>query len=197
MKPLILIALGRPRTPGSVDIRVATTSGNSSSCTATWWSDTDHLYILDAEEHVWTFHRFQNVTIPKGATITAAHIEVTPRWFSSTPAGPDSILIGVEQVDNAGATSGYADIKARFAALPDTVEWSAASWAVNTPASSPSLAAQVQELVNRSGWASGNSLVVVTRTKAGFTTVGGQAWSGPSSPGDLTRVPRLIADYLA
>ncbi len=193
----VILGLGVPLTPGSVDLRVGVNKYQSSSCTASWWSEDDHLYILETGEHVWTFSRFSGVNIPKGATITSAHIEVTPRWFSGSPSGSDAIRVGVEQADDAAATTGYADIKSRFAALPATVEWSASAWVANSAASSPSLVSQVQDLVDRSGWVSGNSLVALTRTKDGYASVGAQAYSGPSSSGTPSRIPRLVVEFLS
>lgn len=192
----ILLALGvKPLVPGGVDLRAGTDKYNSTSCTSTWWAEASPLYVLDASEHVWTFNRFTGVTIPKLASITAAYFDLTPSFLSGTPSG-DLITVGIEQADNAPATTGYADIISRFNALPATVDWSPDSWAANTAQSTPDLKSQLQALVNRSGWASGNALVVITRSKT-VGSVSIQAHSGPNNGGVPARIPRFQADYLA
>lgn len=191
-----ILGLSRPLTPGSVDLRVATDKYNSSSCTSTWWSENDVLYTLDGGEYVWTFNRFQNVTIPKGAIITSAVMSLVPKWWGSAPAPADLVSVGIQQADNAAATSGASDIQARFSGLGSTLDWITSGWTLGNPQGSPDLSSALQSLVNRSGWASGNALVVVTRNKV-LSTVGLACHSGPSYAGNSSNIPRFQASYLA
>lgn len=196
MSPRILGAGAPPPAPGSIDLRAGPDKYNSTSCTSTWWAEAAPLYTLDDTGHVWTFNRFTGAAIPKGATITDAFFDLVPSYISGTPAGGDIVSTGIEQADNATATTGYSDIISRYNALPTTVDWSPSSWVVNAAQSTPSLKTQLQALVNRSGWASGNAIVVITRSKT-VASVAIQCHSGPNNGGVPARIPRFQADYLA
>lgn len=191
-----ILGLGLARTPGAVDLRVATDKFNSSSCSATWWSEDDILYVLDGDGFVWTASRFQNVTIPKGALITSAVFELTSKWFGAPPLSTDLLSVGIQQVDNAPTISGYADIQGRFNALASTVDWPTVGWVAGSAWQTPDLSTALQALVDRSGWASGNSLVILTRNKV-VSSTGIGCHSGPNNGGVTTRLPRFQAGYLA
>jgi hypothetical protein len=106
--------------------------------------------------------RFNGLTIPKGATITSAYIQLA--CFSNT-AGAASFTIKGEANDNAptftGVTSNIADLVRTSA----SVSWSPADWTVAGEAGAAErttdLSAILQELVNRSGWTSGNSAAFI------------------------------------
>lgn len=100
--------------------------------------------------------RFTNVTIPQGATITAAYLTVRCTADTDDDANLD---IHAEAVDNAVDFAMNADVtsRARSAASAAWVQDALGVADVNTPP----IASVIQEIVNRAGWASGNALCVL------------------------------------
>jgi hypothetical protein len=106
--------------------------------------------------------RFTGVTIPKGATITAASITGVSSGSDSTTA-VNSKLRG-KAADNATMDTTTGAGPGTFENPPFTsavVNWD------NIPAftngssyTTPDISSIIQEIVNRSGWASGNALVI-------------------------------------
>jgi hypothetical protein len=106
--------------------------------------------------------RFSGLTIPKGATITSAYIQFT--CFSNT-AGAASFTINGEANDSAPTfTGGTSNIAARIRTSA-SASWSPADWTVvgeSGPAEKTTdLSPILQELVNRSGWSSGNAAAFI------------------------------------
>lgn len=100
--------------------------------------------------------RFQNLEIPRGATITSARIE-----FETDEADSEatSLTLRAQAADDAATfTSAGFDLSSR----PTTaaaVSWSPAPWpTVSDRHLTPDLSPLVQEVVDRPGWASGNSM---------------------------------------
>lgn len=109
----------------------------------------------------WNGMRFRNVTIPKGATITKAY--VTFRASSSQSASA-SVNLFAQAADNATAfTTASNNISSRTRTTASVAWTSIPSWTLNTNYNTPDLSALVQEVVDRSGWASGNSLAIITQ----------------------------------
>ena len=106
--------------------------------------------------------RFNNITIPQGATINSASVQFQ---VDETNSGTTSLSIRGEAKDNAATfANGNGNITSRPATVA-TVPWSPVPWTVVGAAGpdqqTPDLATIIQEVVNRSGWASGNSLVII------------------------------------
>lgn len=97
--------------------------------------------------------RFTSVTIPKGAVISAATLSVYVAGTTSTPI----LLIGKvgDEADAAMPTT-YA---ACVAAAKTTGTAYSKTWASSSGYQTADLTAEVQALVNRSDWASGNAMV--------------------------------------
>jgi PKD repeat protein len=136
--------------------------------------------------------RFQNVTVPQGATINSAYIEY---YSYSSGTGDTSIRFRTEDVDNAPAfTTGSANLTSRtFGA--DFVDWTlATSWTSGTKYTSPDLTTIVQPIINREGWGGGNSMVFITQgnpdNPAGTHRARTYNYSNNS-----TWAPRLFIDY--
>lgn len=106
--------------------------------------------------------RFLNVTIPQGATITAATITGVSSDSDSANT-VNSKLRGVD-VDNAAISTTTGGGAGSFENPPFTtavVTWDAISaWTNGTSYSTPDISTIIQEIVNRSGWASGNAMVI-------------------------------------
>ena len=106
--------------------------------------------------------RFQNITIPAGATILTATLQLEAE---GTHSGTTILDIYGQAADNPTKfNETYGDISARPRTTAFTT-WNVPSW-VNSGGttdwySSPDLAAVVQELINRPNWQSGNALAFI------------------------------------
>ena len=129
--------------------------------------------------------RWTGLGIPRGATITAAYIQFTSK---SSRSETTRLSIRGQAADNAKAfmkTSGNISIRALTSAR---VNWAPASWSKGQASANqrtPDLRTLIQEIVSRSGWASGNALVTII-TGSGQRS----AWSydGKSSAAALLHV---------
>ncbi len=106
--------------------------------------------------------RFSGITVPKNATIANAWIQFTA---DESQSGSIALTIQGQAADNpATFTSSSSNISSR-ARTAASASWSPAAWGSSDGAGAaqktPSLTAIVQELVNRSGWASGNAMAFI------------------------------------
>jgi hypothetical protein len=120
--------------------------------------------------------RFPGVALPDGAVVQNASVQFTA---DETDGSASSLTIRGQAADNAATFSTAA---ANVSARPRTtasVAWSPPEWATVGQAGAgqrtPNLAGVVQQIVNRPGWVSGNSLVFVItgsgrRTAEAFDT---------------------------
>ena len=116
--------------------------------------------VTDASNHLGL--RFQNVGVPKNATITKAYLEFVAKQSNT---GSGSKTIRGEAADNsAGFTTANGNISGR-SMTSASVSWSPANWTsgitYSTFADGADLKTIVQEIVNRSGWASGNAMTFI------------------------------------
>ncbi|MBV6654629.1 MAG: hypothetical protein KI786_12770, partial [Mameliella sp.] len=96
--------------------------------------------------------RFQNISIPKGARIDSAFIRVHSHE-SKTAEDIAELTIFGNDVDHAATFVEDALITDRTYTETE-VEWTVAEeWGLWTPHRTPDLAAIVQEIVDRDGWA--------------------------------------------
>ena len=110
--------------------------------------------------------RFAGLSIPKGATIQSAYIQFQCRVQTT---GAASLLIEGQAADNPGTfTKTTNNISSRARTSAD-VTWVPAPWgtvgAQGADQQTPGLTGVMQEIVNRTGWTAGNSMVfIVTGT---------------------------------
>jgi uncharacterized protein YjiK len=106
--------------------------------------------------------RFVNLTIPPGATITAAYVQFRVDEVSTDAT---SLTVAGEAAGDAATFSATTHNVSSRARTSATVAWVPASWpttnAVGVDQRTPDLSAVVQEIIGRSGWASGNALVMI------------------------------------
>jgi beta-glucanase (GH16 family) len=106
--------------------------------------------------------RFVNVNIPKGALITKAYLQFKVDETSS--ATTPLTIIGEASPNAAAFTTALGNISSRLKTIK-VVGWSPPAWptlkAAGTDQRTPNVAPIIQEIVNQSGWASGNSLVMI------------------------------------
>ncbi len=111
--------------------------------------------------------RFNNISIPQGATISNAYIQFTN---DETESSAMNLSIRGEDTDHSliFTTVDY-NISSRTKTSA-SVNWSPSAWLTIGEAGfnqqSPDLSAIVQEIVNRSGWSANNSLsIIITGTE--------------------------------
>jgi RHS repeat-associated protein len=205
-------------TSGSVNAQVSSSyddmyaynDGGSGSYSRT----STHVFAADSSASAYDYAsglRFTGLAIPQGATITAASITLTADATASTL--PSTSLAG-EATDNASGFGGdtYATFNARTRTSA-SVSWTPTAWSSGTSYTSPDISSVVQEVVNRSGWASGNALDIIWSDatsgwggsndrlsaysydgSAGnaatlhveYTTAGGSDTTAPSTPANLS-----------
>src|SRR3990167_9256954 len=100
--------------------------------------------------------RFQNVGIPRGATIETAVLSFTPAASNSDPV---TFSVKAESSDDANVfTTSNLSARGKTSA---TVNWSAPEWINDSPpvaVAGPNVVPLVQEVVNRSNWCGNNSM---------------------------------------
>lgn len=129
--------------------------------------------------------RFNNISVPMGSTILNAYIEFTAEV---TKTGTFSFSVDGVDADNIGTFS----TSQNFNSLPRTTASSLMSgsntWTGGNKYNSSSLTTIVQEIINRNGWSSDNSMAFVFNTGSGDR----DAESFDSDPG---KAPRLVIEY--
>lgn len=102
--------------------------------------------------------RFTGLTIPQGATITKAYIEFVA---DKTSSGTASLTLYGEKTDNATTfTTVLNNISSRVITTA-FVAWSPQTWSAAGVYQSNDIKTIVQEIVNRIGWKSGNSMAFI------------------------------------
>ena len=106
--------------------------------------------------------RFNGITVPQGASIVNAYIQFQ---VDEIPTPVTSLTIRGEDIDDAATfttSSGNISIRPTTTAAES---WSPVPWTgvgdAGPDQQTPNIASVVQEIVGRSGWASGNSLVII------------------------------------
>jgi hypothetical protein len=123
--------------------------------------------------------RFTGITIPQGAIIISATIQFKADEVQTAAASLD---IAVQAADTAPAFTATASSLSSRAITATSVLWQPPAWNTIGEATAaqrtPNLAALVQEIVSRPGWASGNAIAFLIegtgrRTAEAFDKAGG------------------------
>ncbi|WNJ20200.1 Ig-like domain-containing protein [Pontibacter sp. G13] len=106
--------------------------------------------------------RFTGVAVPQGAIIDAAYIQFRS---DETNSGTTNLTIqGHDTNDAAAFTTSNGNVSSRTRTSA-SVSWNPASWtstgATGSAQRTPEMKSIVQEIVNRSGWNSGNDMVMI------------------------------------
>ncbi|MCK4528529.1 hypothetical protein KAW18_14250, partial [candidate division WOR-3 bacterium] len=160
-------------------------------------------------EGIGTFIRCPNITIPQGSTITEAYVKFTA--YSSLSSTVVNVNVYFNDVDDAIAPTSSSEGNAL--SLTSAIAWnSVTSWIDGVKYNSPSLISILQNVVNRTGWSSGNALQVVIkdngssgsykyRSASTVDYLSGSekaelhiAWTEP--PGTIAWVKKLSPDFL-
>ncbi|NNJ79075.1 MAG: DNRLRE domain-containing protein, partial [Xanthomonadales bacterium] len=130
--------------------------------------------------------RFTNVTVPNGANISSAYVQFQ---VDESNSGATNINIQGQAIDDAPQfTTTNSDISSR-SRTSAIVPWAPAPWTTVGEAGpdqrTPDIAAVIQEIVDRPGWASGNDIVIII-TGSGERTA--EAYNGTSSGAPLLHI---------
>jgi PKD repeat protein len=138
--------------------------------------------------------RFQNVDIPQGAFIVYSVISLHP--FEESASAPIIYRVQGFDEDNAAAPTDYQDLMNR----PKTsAYWEEELDNFYSPSGhilySIDLSNIIQEIVNRPGWESGNSIVIYSSAEVSFVPKAIYSYEGGST--SLWQEPVLHIDYIA
>ncbi|MFQ5341917.1 MAG: metallophosphoesterase family protein [Anaerolineae bacterium] len=177
--------IGGPPRPPPVNIRVAQSADDAEervSDGALYLTSSDLELTNDAG--YWGQQvvgiRFQNVAVPQGATITRAYIQFVA---DETQSEPTSLMFYGQAADNAPAFAlADHDISGR-AKTAASVAWdNVPAWnTVGETHQTPDLSPSVQEVVNRSGWSSGNGVAFIV-AGSGHRTAHSYDWGSAAAP---------------
>jgi Tfp pilus tip-associated adhesin PilY1 len=129
--------------------------------------------------------RFLNILIPPGAVITNAYIRFKAK---GTESNSTNLVIKAENSDNAARFGSSDDDITDRPVTNALVNWNnVAPWNNNSNYNTPDLTAMVQEIINRLGWASGNSMA--------FIITGSGQRRADSYNGSSSNAPLLHIEY--
>lgn len=159
-----------------------------------WWSlTTSYLrigYVSSTDKRYRVGMRFQNVQVPQGATITSAYL-ILKAYYTKSGTTVNCKLKG-EKSANAATFSTSADFDAR----PRTdayIEWNnIGAWTAGVEYQSPDISSIVQEIINQTGWQSGNSMVIFWDDDADTSSASREAYS---YDGGASSAPKLVINY--
>jgi uncharacterized repeat protein (TIGR01451 family) len=134
--------------------------------------------------------RFTSISIPKNATILSAYLDFVAVAADSpnTNTGATTIAIRAQAADNAPGFSAVTDDITSRTLTTATASWSPVNWNSEVTYTSPDLKTLVQEVVNRTGWANGNSIA--------FIMTGTGSRSAYAYEGAAAKAPVLRITYL-
>lgn len=116
------------------------------------------------------FLLFNNVTIPKGATILSAQLQIYPTAKSGFPT---TIFYSFQTVDNAVAPTTYNEAQSysSIATTPITDSFADSEIVLSSWLNSKttSMASSLQQITSRTGWNYGNSILMFLTADAGLT----------------------------
>jgi hypothetical protein len=172
-----------------LEVRVASSSDDAEekASGAVSLTSSDLELVFDGGGYQTLGMRFSEINILQGANITNAYIQF--QVDETIPADPTNLTIQGEDVDNALT---FTTTTNNISSRPRTtagVSWSPVPWTTVGEAGpdqqTPNIASVIQEIVNQSGWASGNSLVIII-TGTGERTA--EAYNGMPAAAPLLHV---------
>jgi hypothetical protein len=174
-----------------MDVRVSSSSDDAEeSASGTVSLNHSYLELVYNKSNQIVGMRFNGITIPKNAQITSAYVQFQTRAISSQAT---SLTIIGQAIDNPPTFRNVKrDISSRGRTMA-LVQWTPAAWTMVNEAGvnqrTPNVSTVIQEIINRPGWSSGNSLVIII-TGSGQRS----AWSynGLSSGAPLLHIEYIV-----
>jgi len=153
-------------------------------------SDLELAYDGGTRQHIGL--RFQSLVIPQGATINNAYIEFE---VDETDSGTTDLVIYGQDTDDAGTFGNGANNISNRTRTSASVNWSIPAWnVVSAKQQTPDITTIIQEIVDRTGWSSGNDLAVIIEPGAGCNSSSCQR-TAESEDGEAANAPLLVIDY--
>ena len=152
-------------------------------------NSSDLELVFDSGSNQTVGMRFNRVTIPRDSTIIKAFIQFK---VDEVTSGATSLTIQGQATNNAGTFTSSANNISNRQLTATAISWSPKSWLTKGRKSSaqrtPNIAAVIQEIVDRNGWSSGNSLCI--------TINGTGERVAESFEGDKNGAPLLHIEYI-
>ena len=167
----------------NLQVSVSTDDGVELGDTGTWFNSQCAIGIIGIYGTLQSVTRFQNVTVPKNATINSATYTITEK-DKNVGTYTTNTKIRAQAVDDAAAPSSTnkpSGMTLTSAGVDFDVDSS--TW-VDNQESAITITSVIQEIVNRAGWASGNDINIVIvddGTTAGDKNLGFYDYAGSTS----------------
>ena len=139
-------------------------------------SSKEYVGVQDDEgdnDYYAVYFRFNNIVAEQGATVQSAYLKINKRGFSGNSADYDFYVAAYDADNQAAPTaashlnhSNYTTAQIAWGSNTDTGNGTIRSAANGTVLSSPDIKTAIQEVLDRSGWSSGNSIVIAFYSKA-------------------------------
>ena len=133
-------------------------------------STKEYVGVQDDEgtnDYYAAYFRFNNIVAEQGATVQSAYFKINKRGFSGNSADYDFYVAAYDADNQAAPTtaaglnhSNYTTAQIAWGSNTDTGNGTIRSAANGTVLSSPDIKTAIQEVLDRSGWSSGNSIVI-------------------------------------
>lgn len=174
----------------SVDlaIRVAQSSDDAEQKGTTVGLTSTDLDMFDSNDQEWIGMRFQNATIPAGATINSAVVRFTAEENDANPT-TGNMIIYCQDADNASTfNTGANNISSRSRTTASTNWSNPTSWIKNQTYNTPDFSQAVQEVVDRGGWVSGNAVAVIIDANSTLGDRDGWSYNGNAGAAPELRI---------
>lgn len=100
--------------------------------------------------------RFTNVTIPRGRIVTSAYLKLTVGTHDDTAI--NARIYGIDEDNTATLAIAYPGSPLSRSSTTAYVDWNLSTTTDNTEYTSPDISSIIQEIIDRVGWSSDNSL---------------------------------------
>ena len=175
--------------PLSLDVRVSQSIDDAEeSASGRMYLDSSDLELVYDGSDQKVGMRFNGINIPQGSTVANSYVQ-----FKVDEVNTESTALTI-QGENADQASPFTSTRYSVSARARTaaVSWNPNPWTVVGAAGgdqrTPNIASVIQEIVNRPGWAAGNSLAMII-TGTGHRTAA-------SYDGNTSGAPLLHIEYL-
>ena len=149
------------------------TSSSSNSTYNTGFSNSsakNYVGVQDDEgntDYYAAYFRFQNIAVDQGATVQSAYFKFNKVGFSGNSVDYNFYVAAYDADNQAAPTtaaglnhSNYTTAEVAWGSNTDTGNGTIRSASNGTILSSPDIKTVIQEVLDRSGWSSGNSIVI-------------------------------------
>lgn len=135
-----------------------------------WDGNSIYAGEWDGTAEIAAWH-FSGVTIPQGATITSATMSMTAESLNNAAATDVLLEFDAEDTDTASLPSGT-NRPSTMTVTTANVDWNLTAWVTDTVYESPDIASVIQEVVDRTGWSSGNNMNIILSPRVGTAAQG-------------------------